>query len=108
MIRAATLLATLAVALLAVPALAQDPPPSNAMLHKIPMTIPPFDPEPPNGRDCSSGPMANAAQVTVNPISGEQQAEPFIVIPLTPASGNIAGTTARAQRPYTCEQGRTQ
>jgi hypothetical protein len=108
MIRAAIWLATLAVALLAVPTLAQDTPPSNAMFRKIPISISGLTPEPMNGEDCSSGAMANAALAAADPITGEKQAEPIIAIPLTVTSLSIAAATARAQEVYACEQGRKQ
>jgi hypothetical protein len=108
MIRAAVSLATLAVALLAVPALAQDQLPSNAMLRKVPVSILSLHPEPMHGQGCSSGAMANAAPTDVDPITGEKQAESFVAIPLTAASGSIARATEREQQAYACEQERTQ
>jgi hypothetical protein len=106
MIRAAGSLATLAVVLLAVPVLAQDQVPSNAMFRKIPVSITSLHPEPVNGRGCSSGAMANAATTDVDPITGEKRAESIVAIPLTAASGNIARTTEREQQAYACEQER--
>jgi hypothetical protein len=108
MIRAAVSLATLGVALLAVPALAQEQLPSNAMLRKIPMSIPLLHPEPVNGQGCSSGAMANAAATDVDPITGGKRAESIVAIPLTAGSGNIAQATEREQQATACEQERTQ
>jgi hypothetical protein len=108
MIRTAASLAALAVALLALPALAQDSLPSNAMLHKVPLSILSPDPDPVNGQGCNSGAMANAARADVDPVTGEKQAEPIIAIPLITASGNIARATEREQLTYACEQERTQ
>ena len=101
-------LATLAVALLAAPAFAQDSLPSNAMLHKVPLSILSPDPDPVNGQGCTSGAMVNAARADVDPITGEKQAEPIIAIPLTAASDTIARATEREQLAYACEQERTQ
>jgi hypothetical protein len=101
-------LVTIAVALFAVPALAQDPLPSNAMLHKVPLSILSLHPEPVNGQACNSGAMANAARADVDPITGEKQDEPIVAIPLMAASGNIARATEREQEAYDCEQERSQ
>jgi hypothetical protein len=108
MIRAAVSLATLAVALLALPALAQEQLPSNAMFRKVPVSITALHPEPVNGQGCSSGAIANAAATDVDPISGEKRAGSIVAIPLTAASGNIGRATEREQQAYACEQERTQ
>jgi hypothetical protein len=93
-------LVTIAVALFAVPALAADPLPSNAMLHKVPLSILSLHREPVNGQACTSGAMANAARADINP--------PIVAIPLMAASGNIARATEREQEAYDCEQERSQ
>jgi hypothetical protein len=100
--------ATLAVALLAAPASAQDAIPSNAMLHKVPVSIRLLHPEPENGQACNGGAIANAARAEIDPITGEKQGKPIIAIPLTAASGNIARATEREQEPFDCAQERLQ
>jgi hypothetical protein len=102
------LLATLAVALLAVPALAEDSLPSNAMLHKVPLSILSPDPDPVNGQDCIGGALANAARADVDPITGEKQAEPIIALTLSGASGSVARATEGEQSADACEQERAQ
>jgi hypothetical protein len=104
MIRTAVTLAALAVALLAVPALAQDAPRSDAMFRQIPLSIPLLDPEPAKDQSCS---VSDAVQSVVVPNTGSKQAEPIVVIPLESLAGNIARATERAQRAYACEQGHT-
>jgi hypothetical protein len=94
---------TLAVALLAVPALAQDELPSNAMLHKVPVSIFSLNPEPMSGQVCNSGATSSAARADINPITGEKQSAPIVAIPLTAASGNIARATEREQAASDCE-----
>ena len=102
--------ATLALALLAAPALAQDALPPNAMLHKVPVSVSNLSlyPQPMNGLACNGGAMANAVRADIDPITGEKQAKPIVAIPLTSASGNIARTTEREQEAYDCEQERSQ
>jgi hypothetical protein len=100
--------ATLAIALLAAPALAQDALPSNAMLHKVPVSILSLHPEPENGQVCNSGATANAARAEIDPITGAKQGEQIIAIPLTAASGNIARATEREQEPFDCAPERSQ
>jgi hypothetical protein len=68
---------------------------SNPANHKT-------NPHTMSGRDCISGPNANRAQLTVNPITGKPQAAPLVSIPLTKGGGSVASATTRAQQAHAC------
>ncbi len=57
---------------------------------------------PMNGAGCTSGVMANKAQLAVNPINGQAQAAPIVSIPLTKGAGSVADATTRAQQAHAC------
>jgi hypothetical protein len=54
------------------------------------------------GAGCTTGAMANRAQLSVNPINGQAQAAPIVSIPLNKGGGNVADATTRAQQAHTC------
>src|ERR1700733_9167112 len=85
------------------------PVPSGILFGKVPVTftnpgssrLPP----PANGQICI-GPLANADQTNVNPVTGKLQPAPIIVIPIFGSGPNIAEATARAQNAYSCAHSR--
>jgi len=81
------------------------------MVHKAkPMTFSnpsgPSNPHTMSGQGCISGPTANRAQNTINPITGKSQAAPIVAIPLNKGAGSVAGATTRAQQAAACAHGR--
>jgi hypothetical protein len=99
--------------LTAVPAGAQSPKPhatptSAAMSKKIPVTNLSNPGNRSNnagtmsGQGCISGPTANRAQTTVNPINGHAQAATIVSVPLGKGSGSVASATTRQQQAQAC------
>jgi hypothetical protein len=111
MMRLAVLFAALVALATAVPAGAQTPPPEHhhtALEHKAtPMTFtnpanPKNNPGTRSGRDCISGRGANAAQQTVDPVTGKPRAATFLSVPLTKGGGSVASATSRSQQAAAC------
>jgi hypothetical protein len=112
MMRLALLLGALVALATALPAGAQTPTPKpykhTALTHKAKPTTfsnpgdPKYNPGTLSGQDCVSGRGANAAQQTVNPITGKPQAATFISIPLGPGGGSVASSTTKAQQAQAC------
>jgi hypothetical protein len=59
-------------------------------------------PHPLHGRACNGSIMAQRAQTAVNPINGQAQAAPIVVVPLTKNGGGTANATSRAQQAQAC------
>ena len=55
-----------------------------------------------NGQGCSSGPGANRAASTVNPVNGHAQAATIVSVPITKGGGSVANSTTRAQQAQAC------
>ena len=109
--RFALVIAFLAAAGGAGPAAAQAPhatPTTAAMSRKVPGTTlsnpanRSTNPHAMSGQGCISGPTANRAQQTVNPITGKAQAAPIVEVPLSKGAGSVANATTRAQQAHAC------
>ncbi len=57
---------------------------------------------PMNGQGCMSGPGANRAALTVNPVNGHAQAATIVSIPITKGGGSVANSTTHAQQAQAC------
>ncbi len=97
----------------AVPAGAQSPaahatPTSAAMSKKIPVSnlsnpsVHSNNAGTMSGQGCMSGPTANRAQTTVNPINGHAQAATIVAIPIGKGSGSMQSATTHAQQAQAC------
>lgn len=93
------------------PAAAQAPqasPTSAAMSRKVNasnLTNPASrstNPHTMSGQGCISGPMANRAQLAINPITGKAMAAPIVEIPVGKGAGSVANATTRAQQAHAC------
>ena len=124
MVRFALVLVFLTVAT-AVPAGAQSPaahatptahavpaghatPTSSAMSKKIPVSSLSnpgnhgTNPGTMSGQGCISGPTANRAQTTVNPVNGHAQAATIVSVPIGKGAGSVANSTTRQQQAEAC------
>jgi hypothetical protein len=112
MMRVAVLFIALVTVAGALPAGAQTPTPhpyhNNAMSHKAhPMTFsnpanPKYNPGTLNGTRCISGRGANAAQQTIDPVTGKPRAATIVSIPLGSGGGSVASSTTKAQQAQAC------
>jgi hypothetical protein len=57
---------------------------------------------PMSGQGCVSGPGANRAATTVNPVNGHAQAATIISIPITKGGGSVANATTHKQQAEAC------
>ena len=89
-------------AVLLTTAATSPPVPMSTRLHATNFTNPGSSKtHPMNGQGCVSGPGANRAARTVNPVNGHAQAATIISIPIT-NGGSVANSTTHAQQTEAC------
>jgi hypothetical protein len=55
-----------------------------------------------SGQGCISGPNANRALQTINPVTGKPYGDTIVEVPLTKGGGSVANATTRAQQAQAC------
>jgi hypothetical protein len=90
-------------AVLLTTAATSPPVPMSTRLHVTNFTNPgSAKTHPMNGQGCVSGPGANRAARTVNPVNGHAQAATIISIPITKGGGSVANATTHKQQAEAC------